>query len=230
MDRHQPHTREILHGPQTGSRDAREILHGPRCSSVMLLADALLQPSSPAPSGPASASGRHPCSTRHRCRLRLPGPPMVRRHPRNSFPSHSDRTCTATRGRHAHTSGRESRGSAGSRRRRRAARRARAARAAAWRGSLAGRRVRGGAREGGGPARGEGRAEFDSRRAYGTLSRNPCTSAAIFPPPLPASRLEGGSTPAGIGARRALGMVAAICGRRGMVGGTAVINQALQGR
>jgi hypothetical protein len=24
-------------------------------------------PSSPAPSGPASASGRHPCSTRHRC-------------------------------------------------------------------------------------------------------------------------------------------------------------------
>lgn len=51
-----------------------------------------------------------------------------------------------------------------------------------------------------------------------------------FPPPLPASRLEGGSTSAGVGARRALGMVAAIWGRRGMVGGTAVINQALQGR
>jgi hypothetical protein len=30
-------------------------------------------------------------------------------------------------------------------------------------------------------ARGEGRAEFDCRRAYGTLSRNPCTSAAITP-------------------------------------------------
>jgi hypothetical protein len=39
------------------------------------------------------------------------GSPMVRRHPRNSFPSHSDRTCAATRGRHGHTSGRESRGS-----------------------------------------------------------------------------------------------------------------------
>ena len=64
-------------------------------------------------------------------------------------------------------------------------------------------------------ARGEGRAEFDSRRAYGTLSRNPCTSAAIIPPPLPASRLEGGSTSAGVGARRALGIVAAIWGRRG---------------
>jgi hypothetical protein len=66
-------------------------------------------------------------------------------------------------------------------------------------------------------ARGEGRAEFDSRRAYGTHSRNPCTSAAIIPPPLPASRLEGGSTSAGVGARRALGIVAAIWGRRGMV-------------
>ena len=163
----------------------------------------------------------HPCSTRHRCRYRLPGSPMARRHPRNSFPSHSDRTCAATRGRHARTSGRESRGSAGSPRRRRAARRARAARAAA----RPPRRV-----EGGGRACGEGRAEFDSRRAYGTHSRNPCTSAAITPPPLPASRLEGGSTPAGVGARRALGIVAAIWGRRGMVGGTAVINQALQGR
>ena len=50
------------------------------------------------------------------------------------------------------TSGRESRGSAGSPRRRRAARRARAARAAARRGRLAGRRV-GGGRAGGRRAR-----------------------------------------------------------------------------
>jgi hypothetical protein len=84
--------------------------------------------------------------------LGSPGPPMVRRHPRNSFPFHSDRTCAATRGRHGHTSGRESRGSAGSSRRRRAARRARAARAAARRGRLAGRRV-GGGRAGGRRAR-----------------------------------------------------------------------------
>jgi hypothetical protein len=136
-------------------------------------------------------------------------------------PPREDATCT---------SGRESRGSAGSPRRRQAAHRARDARAAARPGRrLAGRRV-GGARGRAKGARGEGRAEFDSRRAYGTHSRNPCTSTAIIPPPLPASRLEGGSTSAGVGARRALGIVAAIWGRRGMVGGTAVINQALQGR
>jgi hypothetical protein len=36
--------------------------------------------------------------------------------------------------------------------------------------------------EGGGArGRAEGRAEFDSRRPYGTHSRNPCTSAAIIP-------------------------------------------------
>ena len=121
---------------------------------------------------------------------------MAWRHPRNSFPSHSDRTCAATRRRHTHKR-RESRGSAGSPRRRRAARRARAARAAASPGGGWGARGRAKG------ARGEGRAEFDSRRAYGMLSRNPCTSAAIIPPPLPASRLEGGSTSAGIGARRA---------------------------
>ena len=89
---------------------------------------------------------------RHRCRHRLLGSPMVRRPPRNSFPSHSDRTCAATRGRHGHTSGRESRGSAGSPRRRRAARRTRpharrhgaaASPGGGW----------GGAREGGGRAR-----------------------------------------------------------------------------
>jgi hypothetical protein len=63
-----------------------------------------------------------------------------------------------------------------------AGRRARDARAAARRGRLAGRRV-GGARARGRAegARGEGRAEFDSRRAYGTHSRNPSTSAAIIP-------------------------------------------------
>ena len=48
------------------------------------------------------------------------------------------------------------------------------------------RRAEGGGGGGGGGrraegARGEGRAEFDSRRAYGTHSRNPCTSAAIIP-------------------------------------------------
>ncbi len=39
-------------------------------------------------------------------------------------------------------------------------------------------------------ARGEGRAEFDSRRAYGTHSRNPYTTASIIPTAPPASRLE----------------------------------------
>jgi hypothetical protein len=61
-DRHQPRTY------RTGSRDAREILHGPRCSSVMLFAHALLQPSSPAPSGPASRRAAATLAPRHRCR------------------------------------------------------------------------------------------------------------------------------------------------------------------
>jgi hypothetical protein len=158
------------------------------------------------------------------------GVPLVRRPPRHSFPSHSDRTCAATRGRHARTSGRESRGSAGSPRQRLAARRARAARAAARRGRLAGRRV-GGGRAGGRRVR-AARVELSSILG-GLTTRSRGTPAHLrqsFHPPLPASRLEGGSTPAGVGARRALGMVAAIWGRRGMVGGTAVINQALQGR
>ena len=178
----------------------------------------------------ATAEAATTLAPRHRCRYRLPGSPMVRRHPRNSFPSHSDRTCAATRGRHGHTSGRESRGSAGSPRRRRAARRARAARAAARRGRrLAGRRV--GGRAGGRRAR-AARVELSSILG-GLTARTRGTPAHLrqsLPPPLPASRLEGGSTPAGVGARRALGIVAAIWGRRGMVGGTAVINQALQGR
>ena len=159
------------------------------------------------------------------------GGPMAWRHPRNSFPSHTQTGPAPPREDATRTSGRESRGSA------------RLATPAPGRTQGVGRTARrhgaasspgggwGGAREGDGRARGEGLSEFDSRRAYGTLSRNPCTSAAITPPPQhPASRLEGGSTPAGVGARRALGMVAAIWGRRGMVGGTAVINQALQGR
>jgi hypothetical protein len=116
----------------------------------------------------------------------------------------------ATRGR-TRTSGRESRGRAGSPRRLRAARAADCAAvspAGGW-----------GARES--SARGEGRrAEFDSRRAYGTHSRlhsrNPSHLRQSFHLP-PASRLEGGSMSAGIGARRALGIVAAIWGRRGMV-------------
>jgi hypothetical protein len=152
------------------------------------------------------------------------GPPMVRRHPRTPSlstqtgpaPPREDATGTragvrvaAARARHAGAGPHAGRGPHA--RRHGAA----ASPGGGW----------GGARQGGGRARGEGRAEFDSRRAYSTHSRNPCTSGAIIPPPLPASRLEGGSTSAGVGARRALGIVAAIWGRRGMVGGTTVINQ-----
>jgi hypothetical protein len=110
----------------------------------------------------------------------------------------------------------------------RAARGARDARAAARRGRLAGRRV--GGRAGGRRARA---ARVDLSSIVGGLTARtrgtPAHLRQSLPPPLPASRLEGGSTPAGVGARRALGIVAAIWGRRGMVGGTAVINQALQG-
>ncbi len=92
-------------------------------------------------------SGRHPCS---RCRYRHRGPPWygaIRATPflpTQTAPAPPREDATGT-------SGRESRCSAGSPRRRRAASRARAARPAARRGRLAGRRV-GGAREGGGRA------------------------------------------------------------------------------
>ena len=91
------------------------------------------------------------------------------------------------------------------------------------------RRAEGGGRAGGRRAR-AARVELSSI-VGGLTARSRGTPAHLrqsLPPPLPASRLEGGSTPAGVGARRALGIVAAIWGRRGMVGGTAVINQALQ--
>jgi hypothetical protein len=98
-----------------------------------------------------AASGRHPCSTAQMQAYRLPGGPpwygALRATP--SLPTQTGPAPPredATR-----TSGRESRGSAGSPRRRRAARRARAARAAARRGRLAGRRV--GGRAGGRSAR-----------------------------------------------------------------------------
>ncbi len=145
------------------------------------------------------------------------GGPMAWRHPRNSFPSHTQtgpapphaRTpraragvrVAAARARHAGAGPHAGRGPHG---------------VAARRGRLAGRRM--GGRAGGrcGRARGEGLSEFDSRRAYST--RNPCAHLRqSLPSPLPASRLEGGSTSAGVGGRRALGMVAAIWGRRGMV-------------
>ena len=72
------------------------------------------------------------------------------------------------------------------------------------------RRAEGGGRAGGrrrAVPRREGRAEFDSRMAYGMPSTGTplCISAAMSPPPpMAASRLEGGSTSGcGIGARRA---------------------------
>ena len=87
---------------------------------------------------------------------------------------------------------------------------------------LAGRRVGGGAR---GRAEGARAASVELSSILGGLTARtrgtPTHLRQSLPPPLPASRLEGGSTSAGIGARRALGIVDAIRGRRGMVGGTA---------
>ncbi len=139
----------------------------------------------------------------------------------------TDRTCAATREDATRTSGRESRGSAGSPRRRRAARRARAARTAARRGRrLAGRRV--GGRAGGRRAR-AARVELSSILG-GLTARTQGTPAHLRQSlHLPSLHLGWKAAPRRlwcIGARRALGIVAAIWGRRGMVGGTTVINRA----
>jgi hypothetical protein len=83
-------------------------------------------------------------------------------------------------------------------------------------------------------ARGEGRAEFDSRRAYGTHSNicsNPSTSHPCTSPPCMSTgrRLHVGwcRCPARLWYS---GLAAAILDRRGMVGGTAVINHSFQPR
>jgi hypothetical protein len=184
-----------------------------------------LVPSSPAPCWPAEAAAT--LAPQHRSGIGSRGAPLygaIRATPSlptqtGPAPPREDATRTRAGVRVAAAWARH----AGAR----AARGARDARAAARRGRLAGRRVGGGA--GGRRAR-AARVELSSILG-GLTARTRGTPAHLrqsLPPPLPASRLEGGSTSAGIGARRALGIVAAIWGRRGMVGGTAVINQAFK--
>ncbi len=193
---------------------------GPQCS-VMLLAHALLQPRRHLlhiwASVSCRLSGRHPCS---RCRYRHRPPSWYGAiHATPFLPTQTGPAppCEDATG----TSGRESRQRG-------------LATPAPGRKQGAGRTPGGTARP---PRRPEGDGRAGGRRARaarvelssilgGLTARTRGTRAHLrqsFHPPLPASRLEGAS--AGVGARRVLGIVAAIWGRRGMVSGTGVINQ-----